>query len=173
MTRLISYRFFQHPVCWPLIICALLIIADQTSKAIVVHQFFVGESKPIWPFFSLTLVYNTGISFSLFHDTPYARWLFSVLACAVAAFIIGSLWRYAFRYTIFQRLSYACIAAGALGNAIDRIRLGAVVDFFHFHAGAYYFPIFNIADITINAGIVLLCINIWMDIKKQTTAHSS
>ncbi len=137
---------------------------DQGSKIWVVHHLGLGESWPLWVgVFHLTYVLNTGAAFSLFvQGTVWLRWL-SVLVSAglLALAVAGS------RLTIAEQWGYGLILAGAMGNGIDRFRLGAVIDFLDVRG--INFPIFNLADVWINLGLMCLCWHYW---RSHASAHS-
>ncbi|MBL8440573.1 MAG: lipoprotein signal peptidase, partial [Betaproteobacteria bacterium] len=106
-------------------------------------------------FWNWVLTYNPGAAFSFLADQPgWQRWFFSILAVGVSAWIALMLRRHAGETMLATAL--ALIMGGALGNVIDRIRFGAVVDFVQWHAAGNYFPAFNVADSAITIGAVLL-----------------
>lgn len=137
-----------------------VIIADQLSKWWILSSFRLYESREIIPgFFNLVYVTNTGAAFSLLADvdSPWRHYFFlGVGVIAIIGLTAG--------YFIFRRENkwygpaFACIAGGAAGNLIDRVRLGAVVDFFDVYIRDYHWPAFNIADsaICIGAGIFIV-----------------
>lgn len=132
-----------------------VVVADQVTKAIVLARFVFGERVEVTGFFNMVLVYNKGAAFSFLSDaggwqTP-ALVVFALVAIGVVgAFIVRSPGR-----TIFLS-GLGLILGGALGNLIDRLRFGQVVDFLDFHAGAWHWPAFNVADSAITIGAVLL-----------------
>jgi signal peptidase II len=133
-----------------------VIAIDQITKMVALTQLAPHEPVPVLPFLNWTLVFNTGAAFSFLSDASgWQRWLFSVLALAVSAMLV--IWlRRTPRQHIRVALPYALILAGALGNVIDRIRFGHVVDFIDVHWQGWHFPAFNIADSAISIGAVLL-----------------
>jgi len=145
---------------WPwMLISGCVIVADQLSKTYIVRHFGEFEFQSVLPVLDITLMHNVGAAFSfLASASGWQRWFFIALALGVSAGI--ALWlcrlpRHAHRLMAF---GLALVLGGALGNVIDRIRLGSVVDFIHFHWGQAYFPAFNVADsaITVGAGCLLL-----------------
>ncbi len=139
-------------------LAVIVIVLDQATKAWVMNGLDLRESGPIevWaPVFSLSWVENRGVSFGLFGDGS-ARWMLSVFSIAVA----GALAWWAVRAE--RRLLIAAIGlimGGAIGNVIDRIRFGYVVDFLDF-SGTGVFPwVFNVADSAITVGVVLLILD--------------
>jgi signal peptidase II len=138
-----------------LALSAFIIAADQATKAWIMSLFRLGESLVVTSWFDLVFVFNPGAAFSFLRDAGgWQRWFFLVLALGVSAWIVVMLRRHA-RETLMA-FSLALVLGGALGNVIDRIRLGAVVDFLSFHLADYYWPAFNVADSAITVGVVLL-----------------
>ena len=110
------------------------------------------------PVFNLTLAHNTGVAFSVFaQGSGWQRWVFSALALVVSVVLVGWL-RSLPRYAHLTASALSLIIAGALGNMIDRLRFGYVVDFLQWHWAEHYFPAFNVADaaITVGAGLLIL-----------------
>lgn len=140
------------------LLAAAVVAADQATKAIVLSRFQPGEGVVLTPYFNMVLVYNKGAAFSFLSDA--AGWQtpllvgFAVVAIAVVAHL---LWRSPERLVLSAGL--ALILGGALGNVIDRLRFGQVVDFLDFHAGAWHWPAFNVADSAITVGAVLLILD--------------
>jgi signal peptidase II len=142
----------------------VVIVADQLSKAWIVQHFALYERRRIFALLDITLMYNTGAAFSFLSDASgWQRWLFVALAIAVGAGIVGWMGRLAGRSQALLCCSLALILAGALGNVIDRLRLGHVVDFVHAHWSAAYFPAFNVADAAITIGAGLLLLDAWLE----------
>ena len=135
----------------------LLLIADQFTKVMVLGYFRLGDSLRVTGFFNLVRVHNEGAAFSFLADASgWQRWFFTAIGVGAAIFILWML-----RSHPGQRLfafAMACILAGAIGNVIDRLVHGYVVDFLQFHYAGWYFPSFNIADsaITIGAAAMIL-----------------
>ncbi len=141
---------------------AVVIILDQLSKAWLAKHFTFDESVAILPMLNVTLRFNTGAAFSVLADASgWQRWLFAALAIAVAVGI--AVWLYRLD-GVKQRLlavSLSLVLAGALGNLIDRLRLGHVIDFVDVHWKDVHFPAFNVADSAITIGAILLLIDAW------------
>lgn len=136
-------------------LAALVIVLDQLSKWLVLGSLQFGQTVYVAPFWNWVLTYNPGAAFSFLADEPgWQRWFFAVLAIAVSGWIALTLRRYAGERLL--SLALALIMGGALGNVIDRIRFGAVVDFVQWHVAGYYWPAFNVADSAITVGAVLL-----------------
>jgi len=137
---------------------ALIVIAfDQLSKMLASLKLVYGEPIVVLPVFNLMLAHNEGAAFSFLHDAGgWQRWLFSGLAAVVSVVLIVWIKRVSQQKLLASGL--ALVLGGAVGNLIDRVRFGYVVDFLSFHWDEHYFPAFNIADtaITIGAGVLLL-----------------
>jgi signal peptidase II len=142
---------------WPLGVVG--IVLDQLTKQWILMNFALHESRVVLPVFDIVHARNYGAAFS-FLDVPggVQRWLFTVFALVVSACILWWVRKLDARAQKLQSAGLMLIASGALGNVIDRIRHGNVVDFIAVHWGNAYFPAFNIADscITVGAGFILL-----------------
>ena len=137
-------------------LAAGVFVADQVTKAAIVAALRDGGGLAITPFFTLVLTYNTGAAFSfLAGASGWQRWLFAGIAAAAAVVIVALLRRGGSR---IYCAGLALILGGALGNLIDRLLLGKVVDFLLFHYAQWSYPAFNVADsaITIGAGLIIL-----------------
>jgi len=136
----------------------LVVILDQASKLAIAGSMQLYQSIPLIPSFRLTYVHNTGAAFSFLSEAGgWQRWFFLVLALLVSAWIVSMLRRYATE--ALMAFPLALVLGGALGNVIDRIRLGAVVDFLSFHLAGYYWPAFNVADSAITVGVAILLVD--------------
>jgi signal peptidase II len=143
-----------------------VIVADQVVKAWIVHHFSLFERVHELPVLDIILTYNRGAAFSFLSDASgWQRWLFVVLALAVSTTLIIWMRRLRTRVHALLACALALIVGGALGNMIDRIATGRVVDFIHVHWGRHYFPAFNIADSAITVGAVLLLIDAWREVR--------
>ncbi len=149
------------------LLCALLIIIlDQIVKVYFDSALSYGERLHVLPFFDFTLLYNPGAAFSFLADgTGWQRWLFTAIALAAAGLIVHLLRRNPGQ-TLFCT-SLACILGGALGNVIDRVQHGHVIDFLLFYWHDWYFPAFNIADIAISCGAVLLVLDELLRMRRE------
>ena len=137
-------------------IILLTIIFDQASKALILADLPLHQTFPICPFFNLFFTMNKGVSFSfLTSDSPLMPWLLSGFALAVCGLL--GYW-IAHEKDKETRIGLALVLGGALGNVIDRIRFGAVIDFLDFYIDTYHWPAFNIADSAICIGVVLIII---------------
>jgi signal peptidase II len=135
---------------------AVMIGADQLSKLWIVHHFNPYERLRLLPVLDITLAYNPGAAFSFLADSSgWQRWLFTALAIIVGLGIV--IWMKRLKASAqWMSCSLALILAGAIGNVIDRLRIGHVVDFVVAHWDNHEFPTFNVADSAITIGAVLL-----------------
>lgn len=143
---------------WLWIIPAVIVL-DQLVKAWVVHHFSLYERLHVLPVLDIILTFNTGAAWSFLADASgWQRWVFVLLALAVSVTLIVWLRRLQAGTQAVLAVGLALIAGGALGNMLDRLINGRVVDFVLAHWGQHYFPAFNVADsaITIGAGLVLI-----------------
>jgi signal peptidase II len=139
-------------------VALIVILADQLTKIAIAKVFTYGESHVIAPFFNLVLVYNRGAAFSfLAMAGGWQRWAFTVLGIVAALVICYLLKRHGTQKMFCTAL--ALILGGALGNVIDRLMYGHVIDFLDFHVGGWHWPAFNLADSAITIGAVLLVID--------------
>ena len=134
---------------------ALVVVLDQWSKAAVSSHFVLGESMAVTSFFNMVLAHNQGAAFSMLNDAGgWQRWLFSAIAVVASVWIAFLLHRHK-QQKLFC-FALALILGGALGNLIDRIIHGYVVDFLDFYWNTSHFPAFNLADSAITCGAALL-----------------
>jgi signal peptidase II len=140
---------------------SLAVIAlDQVTKLWVVSTMAMYESIKVLPVFDIYRTFNTGAAWSMFADAGGAqRWVFSGLAIVVSIGIVYWLRQLRPASQLLLVIGLTLILGGAIGNVIDRVRLGYVVDFIHVHWGAAYFPAFNIADSAITVGAAFLIID--------------
>jgi signal peptidase II len=141
-----------------LLVAALVIVLDQAFKTLILQEFRLGDAQRVTSFFNVVRVHNTGAAFSfLAGASGWQRWFFIGLGTAAAGFIVWLLKRHAGQ-TLFT-LALSLILGGALGNVIDRMLHGYVVDFIQVHWRGWYFPSFNVADSAITAGAALLILD--------------
>lgn len=139
-------------------IAILVILLDQLTKIAITKLFHYGESQAITSFFNLVLAYNKGAAFSfLATESGWQRYFFTGMGIAAALFIMYLLKRHAGQRLFCWALSL--VLGGAIGNVIDRIRLGHVIDFLDFHVGTWHWPAFNVADSAICVGAVLFVLD--------------
>ena len=140
-----------------LFVSAILVLADQVSKAIVVRTMSLYESIPIIPnFFNFTYITNDGMAFGI--DFPFGYFIFSAVSLLLTLFLFWYLWSVR-NHSIVIRLGLAMIIAGAIGNLIDRLMLGEVFDFLDFMIRDFHWYVFNLADSYVTVGMVLLLID--------------
>lgn len=151
----------------PLLISILVtMFLDQLSKQWLLFHVGMVDGPPITllPFFKLVMVWNYGVSFGMFagEDSRLSVYVLIGVAVAISAVLARAALKSAHRY---ETIAYGMIIGGALGNAIDRVRFGAVADFFYFHVGGWAWPAFNIADSCICLGVLFLLIRLLKDSK--------
>jgi signal peptidase II len=143
----------------------VVIVLDQITKTLIVDQFMLHETRPITSFYNLVRAHNSGAAFSFLAGAAgWQRWFFTVLGLAASVFIVWMLRRHPDQ-TLFC-IAISLILGGALGNVIDRVLHGHVVDFLDFHWSFLsplfpggHFPAFNVADSAITAGAVGLIVD--------------
>lgn len=148
---------------------ALVIALDQLSKAWIISHFAFGETYTVLSVFNLVLAHNTGAAFSFLNDAGgMQRWLFSIIAIIASVWIVRLLRKHSGQ--VLFALALSMILGGALGNLIDRLSYGYVVDFLSFHWEEHYFPAFNLADSAITCGAFLLILDSFKEKKHGTVA---
>jgi signal peptidase II len=141
----------------------ILLALDQASKAVIEHFFLLHESREVISgFFNLTYVQNRGAAFGMFGTLPWAATIFVIVAL-IAIVVIFLYIRQIKAREVWTPVSFALILTGAIGNLIDRFRLGSVVDFLDFYYRGWHWPAFNVADSCITIGVTLLAIKILLD----------
>ena len=139
-------------------IALAVIVLDQLTKAMIVAAFQLGDARRVTPFFDIVRAHNRGAAFSFLNEASgWQRWFFIVLGLAAAVFIVWLLARHGGQRMFSWAL--ALILGGALGNVVDRVLHGHVVDFIQVHWKQHYFPAFNVADSAITIGAVLLILD--------------
>ena len=146
-----------------LLLALLIIIADQWTKALASSQLHYGLPVEVLPVFNLTLQHNLGAAFSFLSDAGgWQRWFFTTVSAVVS--VVLTVW--IFRLQKNQQLlaiSLSLILGGAIGNLIDRVLLGYVVDFISVHYQQRFFPAFNIADSAITVGAILMIADMFIN----------
>ena len=141
------------------IVAALVLLADQLSKFQIVRTVMPERVVDVLPgYFDLTLVHNTGGAFGIL---PHSTWWLVGAAIAAVVAIVSFTVRAPQPMPRVLSLALALPLGGALGNLVDRVRVGYVVDFLHAHAGAHEFPVFNVADSCICVGVGVLALYFW------------
>ena len=144
---------------WPWLALAFaILVGDQLTKFAIASTYQLGDTTVVTSFFNLTRVHNTGAAFSfLAGASGWQRWFFTAIGIVATVVILTMLRKHA-----GQRLmafALACVLGGALGNVIDRVAFGYVVDFLQFHYAGWYFPSFNLADTAITIGATSLILD--------------
>jgi signal peptidase II len=150
-----------------LLVAGVVFALDQYSKYWLIHEFGIGQRPPVrlCEYFALVLAWNTGVSFSMLaHSAQWMPWALVALALVISGILVRLCLA---SDRAWERVGYAMVVGGAMGNAIDRIRYGAVADFFYAHVGEHGFPAFNVADMAICGGVGLLLLHL---MKKPATA---
>ncbi|WP_244993594.1 signal peptidase II [Pseudidiomarina sediminum] len=144
-----------------------LIVLDQLTKQWVIRVFDLYESIEIMPYLNFTYVRNFGAAFSFLSDQDgWQRWMFTLLALAVSVILLVwlrrnpvGLWR--------QNLAFSLILAGAIGNVIDRLIYGYVIDFIDVYVDNWHWPAFNVADMAITVGAVLMLLEAFFEQRQE------
>lgn len=141
------------------VVALIVIVLDQFSKWYLLDVVGMASRPPVVlsGFFQLVMVWNQGVSFGMLtHDAGYMRWFLIAVALVICVVMVRLGLRSSLR---LERIGYGMVIGGALGNVVDRLRFGAVADFFHFHVGSFSWPAFNVADAAICVGVAIL---LWM-----------
>ncbi len=142
----------------------LVIVADHLSKGWIETNYPLGDYTMVWPWLDIVRLHNPGAAFSFLAGVGgWQRWFFIVLALGVSVVLLW--WLRSVHEAVERRLAIALslILAGAIGNVIDRIEHGYVVDFIHVHLGSAYFPAFNIADAALTVGAALMIFDAFLE----------
>ena len=159
------------PLVW-LGLAMLIVAADQYTKSLIVTAFQLGEGVSVTAFFNLVRVHNLGAAFSFLADAGgWQRGFFTALGVVASAIMTWLLFRHAGQ-TLFS-LALALVLGGAVGNVIDRIVYGYVVDFLDFYWGSAHFPAFNLADSAITAGAACLILDEFLRMRHASDASNS
>ena len=153
-----------------LFITALIITADQISKSLIKSTMTLYDVIPSIPgFFQLNYITNKGMAFGI--NLPVGISFFSGISLIITCFLVWILWCER-KNNLLMRISLALILGGAIGNLIDRILFGEVVDFFDFMIGDFHWYIFNIADSAVTVGIILMLFYSFLFKPKVQPTHS-
>lgn len=148
----------------------LVIVADQLSKGWIEANYLLSESTAVLPWLDIIRLHNPGAAFSFLAGAGgWQRWFFIALALGVSVVLLW--WLRCVHEAVERRLNIALslILAGAIGNVIDRIEHGYVVDFIHVHWGSAYFPAFNIADAALSVGAALMIFDAFLEWRRERT----
>ncbi len=152
------FQFYPHNLVW-IGLANLAIILDQWTKWIATNHLNYADPVAVLPFLNWTLLHNYGAAFSFLSDAGgWQRYLFTGLAAGVSLLFVFWLMRMP-KHLVILPMAIALILGGAIGNLIDRVSLGYVVDFIHVYYQNSHFPAFNIADSAITLGTILLLID--------------
>jgi len=139
-------------------IALVVVLLDQVTKIAMSERLLYGQSEPVTTYFNLVMVYNKGAAFSFLSDQPgWQRYFFTGVSVIASVFILWMLKR-----NPDQRLfcwALALILGGAIGNLIDRVAYGHVIDFLDFHVHGWHWPAFNVADSAITVGATLFVLD--------------
>ena len=133
---------------------SFIILVDQLTKSLATKNLLYGEYVNIFSGLNLILVHNTGAAFSFLSDAGgWQRWLFLLVSLSVSIILI--IWIFRLKeQQLLESLSLALILGGAIGNLVDRIFLGYIIDFIDIYYKNYHWPVFNVADASITLGVV-------------------
>ena len=151
-----------------LLLAAVIVVIDHITKYFIVQNFVLHESVYITSFFNLVRVHNTGAAFSMLADAGGWQRVFFIIVAVIASVWVVWLLRRHPEQKLFC-LALGMILGGAVGNLIDRVLFGAVVDFVQVHYAGWYFPAFNVADSAITCGAGLL---LWDGFRPQRSAQA-
>lgn len=148
---------FRHYLAY-LGLSGMLIVVDQITKQLAERLLEPHAPVHVLPSFNLTLMYNKGAAFSFLNDAGgWQRWFFIVFGIAVSIVLLVWLWRLG-REERWLAAALSCIIGGAVGNIIDRVAFGHVIDFIVLYYDRFYWPTFNVADSAITVGAAILII---------------
>ena len=151
-----------------LIVFCILLALDQGTKRVIEHSFPLHQIREVMPgFFAITHVRNTGAAFGLLAGLPAAATIFVIISL-MAIVLILAYFRWIKEQEVWTPLCLSLVLTGAVGNLIDRFRLGSVIDFLDFQYRGWHWPAFNVADASITIGVILLAIKILWGEKKET-----
>jgi signal peptidase II len=159
----------RRPAAWWLLLSILVVLVDQGTKSYISQHYLEFEFTRVLPVLDITLMHNVGAAFSfLASASGWQRWLFIGLAVTVSIGLIFWLCRLPRGAHRMLAAGLALVLGGAVGNVIDRMRLGYVVDFIHFHWDTHYFPAFNVADSAITIGAACLLLDALFEKERKT-----
>ena len=142
----------------------IIVVLDQVSKYLAEANLEFGQPIVVASWFNWNLAYNTGAAWSFLSDAGgWQRWFFVVISSVVSVALAVWMWR-AWRREPVLATSLTLILAGAIGNLIDRVRFGYVVDFIQWYYGSFVWPTFNVADMAITGGAILM---IWVSFRGE------
>jgi signal peptidase II len=159
----------RSPMIW-LWLAVLTVILDQVTKVAAEQLLTFAQPVYLLPVLDFTLLYNKGAAFSFLADQPgWQRWFFTAVSIGVSIMLIVWIKRLP-RGAVWLPIALALILGGAIGNLIDRVIYGHVVDFISVHWNNRYFPAFNIADSAITLGAIMMVLDVIREIKEERAA---
>ena len=145
-----------------------LVVFDQWTKGWIERHYELGEYTPVFFWLDIIRLHNPGAAFSFLADAGgWQRWFFTIFAVGVSVMLIVWLRKVRLKTEPILAIALALVLSGAVGNVIDRIEHGYVVDFIHVHWQQAYFPAFNIADSVISIGVILLLWDAFADLRRN------
>lgn len=162
----------QSGLVW-LWLAVLSLVADQATKLYVLANFELHESVNVLPFFDFKYAQNPGAAFSFLSDAGgWQRWFFTIIAVGVSGLLIYWM-RALHKSSKSLNIAYALVLSGAIGNLIDRLSYGFVVDFLHLYYDKFDWPVFNIADVAICCGAFLIIIDAFINKDDKASTKES
>ena len=153
------------------VLATISTIFDQITKFYALERLIEGLENPVLPFLSFTLAFNRGAAFGFLNDA--GGWqiiMFSAIAIGVLIYLVFHIWQEVWRIKLVV-YAYGFIAGGAVGNVIDRIYLGKVVDFIDVNFAGWHFWIFNIADVSLSIGVAFLVLSVFLDARGNSNTN--
>jgi signal peptidase II len=161
----------RSPMIW-IWLAVLAVILDQVTKVAAEQLLTFAQPVYLLPVLDFTLLYNKGAAFSFLADQPgWQRWFFTAVSIGVSIMLIVWIKRLP-RGAVWLPIALALILGGAIGNLIDRVIYGHVVDFISVHWNNRYFPAFNIADSAITLGAIMMVLDVIREIKEERAAKA-
>ncbi len=163
-----SYKKSRNPFWTWISLSLVILLFDQFTKILIVGAYRLGDGTRVTSFFNIVRVHNEGAAFSFLANAGgWQRWFFTAIGVIAVIVIIWMLRSHAGQKLFALALSF--ILAGAVGNVIDSIRFGYVVDFLDFHAAGVHFPAFNVADSAITCGAICLILDELLRVRRART----
>ncbi len=161
------YKWNAPGIVSLLIGITLIVVLDQWTKGLATANLNYGQPLEVLPVLNWTLLHNYGAAFSFLSDAGgWQRWFFTIISVVVSLVFIVWLFRIP-DFAWLHRYSLMFIIAGAVGNLIDRVMMGYVVDFISVHWESHFFPAFNIADMSICFGAMLMMLDVYLNPEKH------
>lgn len=157
---------FKTPLFNWLSISTVIVLIDQLTKQLIENSFQLYERIAVMPFFNLTLAYNEGAAFSFLSDAGgWQRWFFLILTCIISVVLFFWLKKSEHKG---ESLALSLILGGAIGNFIDRLLFGHVIDFLDVYYETHHWPAFNVADMAISGGVMVLIVTTFIHQPEKT-----